>query len=278
MNVHFLYPCDFFDNKKVEEQYREEYDAAKSHGLNVHVFNQDDILGSSVKPALNLSDKNLQIVYRGWMLNEQQYGELAQRFGNALLTPLSAYLKAHHLPGWYDLLESWTIPSVITTSEQAVEVMKDLNKPMFIKDYVKSLKTGKGSIVENAEDVKRALEDMLFYRNQIEGGIVLREKVDLMAETEKRFFIIHHQVYGLDQATDEQWNLALQINEVLKNQAADLSFVSLDIALLANGKPVAIEMGDGQVSDYTGWQVQEFVENLANLENLTYQNKKGKKL
>jgi hypothetical protein len=278
MNVHFLYPCDFFDNKKVEEQYREEYDAAKSHGLNVHVFNQDDILGSSVKPALDLSDKNLQIVYRGWMLNEQQYGELAQRFGNALLTPLSAYLKAHHLPGWYDLLESWTIPSVITTSEQAVEVMKDLNKPMFIKDYVKSLKTGKGSIVENAEDVKRALEDMLFYRNQIEGGIVLREKVDLMAETEKRFFIIHHQVYGLDQATDEQWNLALQINEVLKNQAADLSFVSLDIALLANGKPVAIEMGDGQVSDYTGWQVQEFVENLANLENLTHQNKKGKKL
>jgi hypothetical protein len=278
MNVHFLYPCDFFDNKKVEEQYREEYDAAKNHGLNVHVFNQDDILGSSVKPVLDLSDKNLQIVYRGWMLNEQQYGELAQRFGNALLTPLSAYLKAHHLPGWYDLLESWTIPSVITTSEQAVEVMKDLNKPMFIKDYVKSLKTGKGSMVENAEDVKRALEDMLFYRNQIEGGIVLREKVDLMAETEKRFFIIHHQVYGLDQATDEQWNLALQINEVLKNQASDLSFVSLDIALLANGKPVAIEMGDGQVSDYTGWQVQEFVENLANLENLTHQNKKGKKL
>lgn len=266
MNVHFLYPCDPFDNKKADEQYQDEFESARNHGLHVHLFNQDEIAHSLIKPALSL--ENTKIVYRGWMLDKAQYEQLEQRFGNSLLTSCSSYLKAHHLPGWYEMLKPWTIASVIISEHEAIDVMNKLNRPMFIKDYVKSLKTGKGSIVENADDVKRALDDMLFYRTQIEGGIVLRDKMDFQPESEKRFFIINHQVYGLNDAKDNQWEMAIEVSNVLKEQAPELSFVSLDVALLTDNQAIVVEMGDGQVSDYTGWNVNDFVEKLAYLDKL----------
>jgi hypothetical protein len=43
----------------------------------------------------------------------------------------------------------------------------------------------------------------------------------------------------------------------------NLAFYSVDIANNSSGKPIVIEIGDGQVSDYVGWDLPDFVKVLA---------------
>lgn len=242
-----VFPSDCFSNKKVEESFVEEFNAFKKAGYNIYLINLDDY-----KVFPKLEDDNL--IYRGWMLTEEQYKKLNEILNGKLLINVNEYLKSHYFPGWYYSIENFTVKSIISNKENAVnDFEKSSWDKAFIKDYVKSLKSGKGSIVDSSEDLKRALYDMNKYRGFIEGGVVLREVKSFDEKTENRFFVLNGEVFSKSK-NDEMLIFA---KEVAKNHNA--LFFSLDIAKLDNGEFLVIEIGDGQVSEAKDWNIEDFV-------------------
>jgi hypothetical protein len=158
MNIAILYPSNPLNSKCIDDNYREEYILAQKRGLNVHIIDIENIEQSITIPSITA---NSCIVYRGWMLSNDAYAQLDRRFDNQLLSRITDYYNAHYFPHWYQHLQPLTIPSIITDEEHALDQFKNFARKMFIKDYVKSLKTGKGSIVESAQDLIRAIHEIL---------------------------------------------------------------------------------------------------------------------
>lgn len=266
--IGLLLPCSPMDKKQPDYGYEDEYEKYKALGYLVYLINIEDLDNSKIYPQL---DENIKLIYRGWMLSEENYQKLEKATNNQLLINSKQYLYSHHLPNWYNEIADLTISSFITNEK---DVLNDFNildwKQAFIKDYVKSLKTGKGSIVYNIEDIQRALQDMKQYKGFIEGGIVLREVIDLQPHTETRFFIFNGAVYSNEQIENntleqEKLNIA---KEVAKKH--DALFFSVDIAQDNTGKLWVIEIGDGQVSDYVGWDLNKFANIFQNIPTKTH--------
>lgn len=254
--IGILLPCSPMDRKQPDYGYEDEYAKYKELGYTVHLINIEDLDNAKVYPML---EENIRLLYRGWMLSEENYQKLETATNGQLLINTQQYLYSHHLPNWYYEITDLTIQSFVTNEK---DVLNDFNtlgwNQAFIKDYVKSLKTGKGSIVCNSEDIQRALQDMKQYKGFIEGGIVLREVIDLMPNTETRFFVLNGQVYSNIKVQDniiEQDKLNIVKEVAMKHEAL---FFSVDIAQNKKGQLVVIEIGDGQVSDYVGWDLDTF--------------------
>lgn len=261
MNISFLYPSNPLNYRQVDDHYEEEYNVAKEIGLKVHLIEIENIAHSKIIPLISQDTK---IVYRGWMLHETAYTQLEERFGSQLITSKKDYLNAHHLPNWYKVIEFLTIPSIITDEEHAQEEFIKFQRRAFIKDYVKSLKTGKGSIVDSPEDIKRAIADMKYYRGTIEGGIVLRNFINIKPNSETRFFVINNTIFSPIKNTDKYPFVEKVVNQLkLKN----LKFYSVDIATTQDDTNIVIEIGDGQVSDYVGWNIKDFIQALSYFRN-----------
>ena len=248
----FLYPCSPLDPWKVDEAYMEEYTALKNMGLSVHILNIDNISHCKIIPAV---PEDAKIVYRGWMLNAAAYELLEKRFKTQLLTSKQDYLNAHYLPNWYEDLKSLTIPSVITNEQEVCEQFYHFGGKAFLKDFVKSLKTGKGSVVDSDEDIMRALRDMRHFKGTIEGGLVIRKVVDLIPCSETRYFVLHNTIHcPIDDAC--KYEIVKKVVEKLMHK--NLKFYSVDVASTSAGEPIVVEIGDGQVSDYVGWNIKNF--------------------
>ncbi len=246
----FVFPSDFINSKKPDEFYENEYKLFKEAGYPVYLINIDNLEDSRIYPSLG----DHRLLYRGWMVDEDKYQKMFKKLDGQLLVNTEDYLKSHHLPGWYESIKEFTIDSVVTTEADASETYNTLGwRKAFIKDYVKSLKTGKGSIVDSAEDVTRALEDIHKFKGFVEKGIVFRKVVDLEQDTETRFFVLNGQVFS-NSANVEMQTL---VEKVSQNHNA--FFYSVDVVKDKLGNLLIIEIGDGQVSDIVGWELNNFV-------------------
>lgn len=255
MNTAFLYPSSPLNVNQVDENFKKEYLAIQEKGFVAYLIDIDHLQNYKSFQI----PKNIRIVYRGWMFNEAAYTQLEQIFGDQLMTSKQDYFNAHYLPNWYYEISSLTIPSIITDVENVHHDFTKFSRA-FIKDYAKSLKTGLGSIVYNRDDIKRALRDMVYYRGFIEGGIVLREVVDLMPNSEVRFFVKYNVIFS-PKVDDKKYQIAQVVCDKIKNK--NLKFYSIDIATTTEGKDIVIEIGDGQVSDYVGWNLKDFIKVLS---------------
>lgn len=257
-----LYPSSPLNKQQVDECFEKEYYACQKIGLMVGLIDIENISKIQLTPSLLSSSR---IVYRGWMLDDSKYQLLENRFGTQLLTSKYNYFMSHFLPNWYEDIKYLTIPSIITDENEVYEKFDQFEGKAFLKDYVKSLKTGKGSIVDSKEDISRAIHDMKSYKGNIEGGIVLRKVVELIPESETRYFVIRNVVYSpiINDPSCSKYQLA---NKVVKQlESKNLTFYSIDIALQNNAIPVVIEIGDGQVSDYVNWNVENFASILVHI-------------
>ena len=108
------------------------------------------------------------LMYRGWMLTAEEYAKLESMVAQAgarMRTTTQQYLNAHHIPNWYPLLKEFTAETVVFTNEQlaTVDIVAELQKlawhQFFLKDYVKSLKTGDGSLVTHAGNAQNGNEN-----------------------------------------------------------------------------------------------------------------------
>ena len=253
--MHFIYPADMLKPRLPDEMFREEAVAIQARG---HVVSLVDFNTLLVNPFDPPAEQDSGIVYRGGMITPAEYQVFLhslEQQGAKANTSLEQYLSTHYLPNWYPLLADITPETVILDpTADLVPILKQLDwGRFFVKDYVKSLKTAGGSIIERPEDIGRVMAEMLKYRGIIEGGLCIRRYEDFLPESEHRFFVIDGICYGADAHSAIPASVqecALRLNN---------PFFSVDIATRIDGTERIVEVGNGQVSDLVGWAPDRFV-------------------
>lgn len=237
-----LYPHDYFNEKKTEEDFQKEHDV-------MSVYFSSGVLKTN---HINEGDN---VLYRGWMLNREEYEDMnnfIKKKGARLLIPYQAYESNHYFEGWYSTVKSHSMESVVFKDKE--EMFKNLPSwsSYFIKDAVKSLTTSKGSIAKNESEIKEILTEIEKYRG-VERYIVLRKVIELIPDTEKRYFCVKGKVFSsLEESIPDK---VKDIGNLLK----DRLFVSIDTCEDVKGKIWLIEIGDGQVSDLKEWKPESFM-------------------
>ena len=121
----------------------------------------------------------------------------------------------------------------------------------FVKDYVKSLTTQRGSVARNADEVIEILTLIERYRGALEGGVCLREFEPLKPETEERYFVLDGRAF------DRNGEVPALVHEVARR--VPCPFFSVDLVASETGALRLVELGDGQVSDRKQWPADRFV-------------------
>jgi hypothetical protein len=254
MSTHFLFPAHPLRPTTVEEMFADQFAAFESAGYSVSVC--PDAVIQNDKPLRNIPP-GATVVYRGWMLHQTDYTRLTQAIAGASAAPLtspSAYLAAHHLPNWYPLIAEFTPETRVLSLEADWESeLRSLGwDAFFIKDFVKSLKTSRGSIIRDPTELGVVVEEMQRYRGEIEGGLCVRRVEPLIADSERRYFVLDQQPFSADGDA---------VPEIVRAVASRIPspFFSVDTIRREDGALRIVEVGDGQVSDLVGWSVEAFV-------------------
>jgi hypothetical protein len=256
--MHFVYPQSILTPSIPDEMFQEEVDALSHAGHSVSLINSER-LETGIAKIRPEPMPGATVAYRGWMLNPNDYSNLADSIiagGGRPLTTLDEYLSTHYLPNWYHLIADLTPETVVLPLDSDWErSLTELGWPrFFVKDYVKSLKTSVGSFIDRPEQIKTVVSEMEKYRGTIEGGLCVRRVEEFLPNTERRYFVIDRRVYGND--------LNIAIPGIVSDCARRIhaKFFSVDVIQRTDGRLRIVEVGDGQVSDLVGWSVQRFVE------------------
>jgi ATP-grasp domain, R2K clade family 3 len=259
--MRILYPSDPLMPAQAEDFYEEERATARGAGLATALFSLEDFrLGRfKVRPALEAGDV---VLYRGWMLRLGEYERLSDAVANAgarMLTSAAQYRLTHHLPAWYEHLKEFT-PETRFFSDPRDAVQNVRDEPQtayFVKDWVKSLSTGRGSIAESPEDIAEIADQLAHYRGGLEGGLCLRAVEHYIPESEERYFVADGQVFAR----------AGSVPQVAEIAAARISssFFTVDVARREDDELRIVELGDGQVSDLKEWTLEAFLPVLRRL-------------
>ncbi|MBC3935510.1 ATP-grasp domain-containing protein [Undibacterium sp. CY7W] len=256
--MHLLYPCDPFNKKKPDEAYEEEFCAAQHNGFTCFLFSFEDFECGEFRPHPAKVFEG-DILYRGWMLTPERYAQLQESIelmGATVVVTAENYRRCHYLPEWYDQCKDLT-PTTITLAKNddfSLALSTTGWNAYFVKDFVKSLTTSRGSVAKNAAEVHEVVTLIERYRGKLEGGVCIREFEDLLHETEERYFVLRGKV--------------LARNGIIPDIVQDIArriespFFSVDIVFNTEGKPRLIELGDGQVSDRKQWPANTFIEAL----------------
>lgn len=160
--MRLLYPCDAFESKQPDEIYQAEYAAAKAAGIACSLFSMEDFECGDFKPRPALAEGE-EVIYRGWMLVPDGYAALhaaIQKKGAMPLTSVAQYRYCHYLPEWYAACKDFTPKTIFTTKGTDFKaLLADVDwQAYFIKDYVKSLTTSRGSVARTIDDIAEVIQ------------------------------------------------------------------------------------------------------------------------
>ena len=256
LKPHFLFPASPLDRKMIDETFQDQAIACKMAGFNTSVLDEERRT-FGIKP-----DKDETVVYRGWMMNMSEYsfytGVMLANECEIITYPMQ-YMATHWLPEWYPKIEALTPETLIFPNGEMTEWKTTVAngwEKIQVKDYVKSLKTGGGSVTTDAAGIAQIISDMAKFRGTIEGGICLRRFEEFRPGSETRYFVIDGKFYGQEVMFDTR------VMDMLIRVARDIPsrFFSVDIAERTDGRYRVVEIGDGQVSDLVGWTPERFAE------------------
>jgi hypothetical protein len=184
------------------------------------------------------------------MLTASEYEQLAQLM--PLLVPTAMYLASHQAPGWYDAVADFTPRSQVLKASEATEAVAarlDRDGRCFVKGLSKSFE--KDSTIHSLEEFRKLREKHAVADDE---ELFVRDFVELSARPEQRFFVVQNRAFGADGSAFP--------SALLPALAALQSrwFYTVDVAYRADGQPLIIEVGDGQVSDTKEWTVVELYE------------------
>lgn len=252
----FIFPSSYFNPKQVDEAYSEQVDCLRNIGFETSVISLEALVSGSSK--INpIPEPGSELIYRGWMLSGDDYLLLVNAVKNTgakLSISHEEYLSTHYLPNWYPLLRDLTPEThFFDIDDELEDGLSALGwSRFFIKDYVKSLKTSIGAIINEPAAIHLVIAEMQKFRGGIEGGICVRQVEDFIAETEQRYFVINGRSFAA--SPDEE------IPDIVKECARriDSKFFSVDIIERKDGCKRIVEIGDGQVSGLVGWTADRF--------------------
>jgi len=256
-----LYPQYPLDNKRADVPFMMEYLNALKIGIKCSLF--DLGWGFNPKPKIDAGET---VLYRGWMLNEEEYTELTKHVtdaGGVMAISVKEYMRCHHIVNWYHDVDKYTPKTVFFPYNNDLPKLIDLLgwDGYFIKDFVKSNTTSYGSIGYNGLECKHITDLIHLHRGNIEGGIAVRKVLKLFPDSEQRFFVVNGKpCYGNQLVNDG----IVEIVEHVANKIRS-PFFSVDITQTLDGKYHLIEIGDGQVSEVPGWELENFVKLLGEL-------------
>jgi hypothetical protein len=234
-------------------------EAALDFGIACSLFDFDAMSYSPLKPVPSI-EKGDRILYRGWMMNPEQYAGLVtniERRGGVAITSKTAFVACHHLGGWYERCADLTPETVFLDNDEQLESrIRELDwGSYFVKDFVKSNTAELGSFAASAEGVRKIVDQIEFYRGEVEGGVCIRRVEKFRVDTERRYFVVRGVAYASDgEVPDEVDEIASRI---------DAPFFSVDMIEDAAGRVRLVELGDGQVSDRKEWRVADFIKVIA---------------
>jgi hypothetical protein len=256
-DIGFIFPSDYFKSKQVDSAYLEQFECLRSRGFETLVISLEALSSETSKIFPNPSCSKL--VYRGWMLTPEDYLRLADAVssvGAELWISADEYLSNHYLPNWYPLISDLTPETHFFAVDDDLEseLIKLGWSRFFIKDYVKSLKTSIGSIINTPSEISQIVSEMRKFRGTIEGGICIRQVEDFILETEQRYFAIDGRVFAASSDLD--------IPDIVRVCASRINnkFFSVDVVERRDGCKRIVEIGDGQVSGLVGWSVDRFTD------------------
>ncbi|MBE7382760.1 MAG: ATP-grasp domain-containing protein [Leptolyngbya sp. SIO1E4] len=251
-----LYPENPLEKSQADEPYQEEFLAVSGAGYPCSLFDFDALTFDEFKPHPKIQVGE-RVLYRGWMLNPQGYRQLTkqiERKGGEPITSYADYLRCHHLPGWYEQCSSFTAETHFFKPDADFKSALDQLgwDCYFVKDFVKSNTTEKGSIANSPSEVCVIVDQIATYRGEIEGGVAIRRVEHYKPQTERRYFVVRGVPYSLNEKVPEL------VKEVAK--AVEAPFYSVDVVENLAGELRLVELGDGQVSDKKAWSAPKFME------------------
>lgn len=254
--MRFLFPSDYFNPKKVDEAYSEQFDCLRNIGFETSVISLESLASGSSK-IHPYPDAGSKLVYRGWMITADDYSLLVnvvRDSGAEALISREEYLATHYLPNWYPLISELTPETLFFSIEDNLEdeLVRTGWSSFFIKDYVKSLKTSIGSIIDNPSAIRTVVDEMQKFRGFIEGGLCVRRVENFIPDTERRYFVLNGKPFA-PLANEE-------IPQIVEDCAKRINskFFSVDVVERSDGCKRVVEIGDGQVSDLVGWTSERF--------------------
>lgn len=273
-NINFLFCNHPLYQKKVDEDYEEEFQAA---GF-IHscaFFSYEDL----ERGKLSLYGEEISglTIYRGWMMKPEMYENfyfLLEKEGIILINTPEEYKRYHLLPGWYVDFKEETAESVWEDKGKLDSVMemikiKGLEGPYIVKDYVKSRKHEWYDAcfinnISDAHNTSKVIGNFIDRQgSSLIGGVVLRkfenlkqigfhEKSGMPLSEEYRVFIYAGRILNIDDYWIDKSDIKISdeekqwINDIAHKVKSN--FVTMDIARRTDGSLVIMEFGDGQVS------------------------------
>lgn len=237
--MRFVYPPLPYQLRTVYPLWELEYEWARAHGLAVGLVDIEE--EKRWPPAL--ANDPTPVVYRGWMLSAAEYATLARLL--PLAVSATEYLSSHEASTWYETVAAYTFPSQFLPTPSLLDFGGE--RRYFVKGLVKSF--GSASLVSS-----QAQLDSFWQQQELPAGtpLFVRDYVELRPGSERRFFVVRGRALGADGA-----KLPASLQPALTALRPRL-FYSFDVAETTTGRPVLVEIGDGQVSDLKEWSVAEF--------------------
>ncbi len=281
MNI--LFPASPLDERKPDESYADEYEAAKSAGFAVGLVNLEELLLNQdpvrAVRKLPVAEEPVQAIYRGWMLKPEDYDRLHAALHSRnlhLINTPRQYKHTHHLPESYAKIESCTPESVwlpIAELDPSLEAVHEAvsrfgQQPIIVKDYVKSRKHEwlEACYIPNAADrdhVEQVVRVFLERQaDDLNEGLVFREFVELEflenharsgmpLSREMRVFVLD----GRPVYVSNYWSAGQdgEFEQVLQGfleviASVESRFFTIDFAKRKNGPWLVLELGDGQTA------------------------------
>lgn len=257
-----LFPWDSLRERGFDEAFAVEVEAVRWSDLSAFSVDHDS-LSERVRLWNAPADPGL-VLYRGWMVSVAQYEVLHKGLadrGFSMFTSPAQYAAAHQIDGWVELFKNLTFKTVLLglspSDEEIVAAGESLGvEEFFVKDFVKSVKTGAGFEPITVSNLVQSVRDFASERGDwLSGGIVLREFVSLPDErTEMRGWwregvwraVTVHPDFAGSVPVEVPVSFLDEVDEKLRELG--IHFVSVDFVQLADGRWKVIEIGDGQVS------------------------------
>jgi hypothetical protein len=261
-----LVPADPLHPRRADEHFAAEARAAKDAGFDVALVDHDALThAGGARRAVARVPSGATAVYRGWMLRSEQYAAFAEALaerGVTLRTSAEHYQRAHELPGWYQALAALTPASAWTTGPRRADFDRARVTlgagPAVLRDYTKSMKHHwhEAAFIPDVDDGARAWRVASRFlelrEDSFVGGFVLR-RFERFTSAEVRTWWIDGACALVGPHPDTPDNpppAGVPVNRLAPSVAAlGLPFVTVDLALRADGVWRVVELGDGQVSD-----------------------------
>lgn len=256
--MQLLFPSNPFSKFAVDDAYAEEFESAHLAGAICHLFSYEEFETGEFKlrSTFGIGEK---VLYRGWMLTPEKYSVLhdaVSRAGGSPVTTPTQFRLCHYLPEWYSLCAEFT-PNTVVVPRDADFIAAVAGKgwsAYFVKDYVKSLTTSRGSMAATAQEIATVVSLIEKFKGSIEGGVCIREFERFEPETEQRYFVLNGRAYSQDEVVPGL------VHEIAKRIRSP--FFSVDVVVSEGGQMRLIELGDGQVSDRKSWLASSFISML----------------